>query len=83
MLTSEPTVIAHPSTKTNNSNLNGKAINIGDSIIIPKDIRIDEITISITKKGKKIRIKGYLEEFSLSREEADELIMSARNIVYK
>ncbi len=35
------------------------------------------------KKGKKIRIKGYLEEFSLSREEADELIMSARNIVYK
>ena len=34
-------------------------------------------------KGKKIRIKGYLEEFSLSREEADELIMSARKIVYK
>ncbi|MAJ85944.1 MAG: transcription termination/antitermination protein NusA [Candidatus Pelagibacter sp.] len=34
-------------------------------------------------KGKKIRIKGYLEEFSLSREEADELIMSAREIVYK
>ena len=29
-------------------------------------------------KGKKIRIEGYLEEFSLSRKEADEIIMSAR-----
>ena len=28
-------------------------------------------------KGKKIRIEGYLEEFSLSRDEADQLIMSA------
>ena len=34
-------------------------------------------------KGKKIRIEGYLEEFSLSRKEADELIMAAREIVYK
>ena len=34
-------------------------------------------------KGKKIKIDGYLEEFSLSREEADQLIMSAREIVYK
>ena len=34
-------------------------------------------------KGKKIRIEGYLEEFSLSRKEADDLIMSAREIVYK
>jgi N utilization substance protein A len=34
-------------------------------------------------KGKKIRIDGYLEEFSLSRKEADELIMSAREIAYK
>ena len=34
-------------------------------------------------KGKKVRIEGYLEEFSLSRKEADELIMSAREIVYK
>ena len=34
-------------------------------------------------KGKKIRIDGYLEEFSLSREEADQLIMSAREIVFK
>jgi N utilization substance protein A len=34
-------------------------------------------------KGKKVRIEGYLEEFSLSREEADQLIMSAREIVFK
>jgi transcription termination/antitermination protein NusA len=34
-------------------------------------------------KGKKIRIHGYLEEFSLARDEADQLIMSARNIIYK
>ena len=34
-------------------------------------------------KGNKIRIDGYLEEFSLSRKEADELIMSAREIAYK
>jgi N utilization substance protein A len=33
-------------------------------------------------KGKKIRIEGYLEEFSLSRKEADDLIMSAREIAY-
>ncbi len=35
------------------------------------------------KGKKKIRIEGYLEEFSLSRKEADDLIMAAREIVYK
>ena len=34
-------------------------------------------------KGKKVRIDGYLEEFSLSRKEADDLIMAAREIAYK
>ena len=34
-------------------------------------------------KGKKIRLQGYLEEFSLSRQEADQLIMAAREIVFK
>ena len=34
-------------------------------------------------KGKKVKIDGYLEEFSLSREEADQLIMAAREIVFK
>mgnify|MGYP002848985431 CR=1 FL=1 len=34
-------------------------------------------------KGKKVRIEGFLEEFSLSKEEADQLIMNAREIAYK
>jgi len=33
-------------------------------------------------KGEKIKIKGYLEDFALTKKEADDLIMSARNIVY-
>ena len=52
---SEPMVIAQPSTNTNNNNLKGREINIGDSIIMPKDIRMDAITISITRKGRKIK----------------------------
>ena len=35
------------------------------------------------KNGKRFKIEGYLEEFALSRNEADDLIMKARNIVYK
>ena len=35
------------------------------------------------KKGKRIKIEGYLEEFALTKNEADDLIMNARNIVYK
>ena len=34
-------------------------------------------------KGKRIKIDGYLEDFALTREEADDLIMSARKIVYE
>ena len=34
-------------------------------------------------KGKKIRIDGYLEEFSLSRKEADDLILAAREIAFE
>ncbi len=33
-------------------------------------------------RGEKVKIKGYLEDFALTKKEADELIMSARNIVY-
>ena len=48
------------------------------------DLSTDELVGGYDEiKGKKVRLQGYLEEFSLSREEADELIMSARNIVYK
>jgi hypothetical protein len=35
--------------------LKGSEMSIGDSIIMPSDIRIDEITMSMTKNGKKIR----------------------------
>ena len=34
-------------------------------------------------KGERVRLKGYLEDFALSKNEADELIMSARNKIYK
>ena len=48
------------------------------------DLSSDELIGGFDEiKGKKVRIDGYLEEFSLSRKEADELIMSAREIVYK
>ena len=33
-------------------------------------------------KGEKVKINGYLEDFALSRKEADELIMNARNKIY-
>ncbi len=48
------------------------------------DLSSDELIGGFDEiKGKKIRIDGYLEEFSLSREEADQLIMSARDIAFK
>ena len=45
--------------------------------------RLDLLRNDKLPKGKKIRIDGYLEEFSLSREEANQLIMAAREIVFK
>ena len=48
------------------------------------DLSTDELVGGYDEvKGKKVRLQGYLEEFSLTREEADNLIMSARNIVFK
>ena len=48
------------------------------------DLSSDELIGGFDEiKGKKIRIDGYLEEFTLSRKEADDLIMSAREIAYK
>ena len=35
------------------------------------------------KKGVKYKIDGYLEEFALTKNEADDLIINARNIVFK
>ena len=47
------------------------------------DLSTDEIIGGYDeKKGVKFKIEGYLEEFALTKKEADDLIMSARNIVY-
>ena len=35
------------------------------------------------KKGVKFKIDGYLEEFALTKSEADDLIINARNIIFK
>jgi len=35
------------------------------------------------KKGTRFKIEGYLEEFALTKDEADDLIINARNIVFK
>ena len=34
------------------------------------------------KQGKRFKIEGYLEEFALAKSEAENLIMSARNIIF-
>ena len=47
------------------------------------DLASDELTGGFDIiKGEKIKIKGYLEDFALSKKEADDLIMSAREKVY-
>ena len=48
------------------------------------DLASDELTGGYdVVKGERVKIQGYLEDFALSKAEADELIMSARNIIYK
>jgi len=48
------------------------------------DLSSDELIGGFDEiKGKRIRINGYLEDFALSREEADGLIMGSRKIVYE
>ena len=48
------------------------------------DLASDELTGGYDViKGERIKIKGYLEDFALSKNEADNLIMSAREKVYK
>ena len=48
------------------------------------DLASDELTGGYDViRGSKVKIEGYLEDFALSKEEADSLIMSAREIVYK
>jgi len=48
------------------------------------DLSTDELIGSYDEKqGKKFKIQGFLEEFALAKNEADDLIMNARNIVFK
>ena len=48
------------------------------------DLSSDELIGGMDEvKGKRIKITGYLEDFNLTREEADNLIMSARKIVFE
>ena len=48
------------------------------------DLSIDELVGGYDeKKGKRFKVEWYLEEIALSKNEADDLIMNARNIIYK
>ena len=66
----------------------GMLVTLGEQKILTledfADLASDELTGSFDViKGEKVKIQGFLEDFALSKQEADELIMSARNIVYK
>jgi len=66
----------------------GMLVTLGEQKILKleefADLASDELTGGFdVLKGERIKIQGYLEDFALSKTEADELIMSARNIVYK
>ena len=48
------------------------------------DLASDELTGGFdVVKGERVKIQGCLEDFALSKDEADNLIMSARKIIYK
>ena len=66
----------------------GMLVTLGEQKILTltdlADLASDELTGTYDiVKGERVKIQGYLEDFALSKEESDELIMSARNIVYK
>ena len=66
----------------------GMLLTLGEQKILKledfADLASDELTGGFDViKGEKIRIQGYLEDFALSKSEADDLIMSARNVIYK
>ena len=66
----------------------GMLVTLGEKKILKlsdfADLASDELTGGYDiVKGERIKIKGYLEEFALAKNEADELIMSARNKIYK
>ena len=66
----------------------GMLVTLGEQKILTlsdfADLASDELTGGYDiVKGERVKINGYLEEFALSKNEADELIMSARNKIYK
>jgi N utilization substance protein A len=66
----------------------GMLVTLGEQKILNltdfADLSSDELTGTYDiLKGEKIKIKGFLEDFALSKNEADELIMSARHKAYK
>ena len=66
----------------------GMLVTLGEQKILTlenfADLASDELTGGFDViKGERVKIQGYLEDFALSKEEADELIMSARSIIYK
>jgi len=66
----------------------GMLVTLGEKKILKledfADLASDELTGGYDViKGSKIKIEGYLEDFALTKDEADSLIMSARNIIYK
>ena len=66
----------------------GMLVTLGEQKILTlndfADLASDELTGGYDiVKGERVRIKGYLEDFALSKKEADDLIMSARDVVYQ
>ena len=66
----------------------GMLVTLGEQSILKlsdlADLSSDELTGAYDiVKGERIKIKGYLEDFALSKNEADDLIMSARDKIYK
>ena len=66
----------------------GMLVTLGEQNILKlsdfADLSSDELTGAYDiVKGERVKIKGYLEDFALSKNESDELIMSAREKIYK
>jgi len=66
----------------------GMLVTLGEKKILKlvdfADLASDELTGGYDIiKGERVKIKGYLEDFALSKNEADELIMSARDKAFK
>ena len=66
----------------------GMLLTLGEQKILKlsdfADLSSDELTgVYDIIKGERVKIKGYLEDFALSKKESDELIMSAREKAYK